>query len=118
MKVSHEGFGRVVLIAGRLVVFAKSLRDVHRFGFESLEKLAAEGAKVVGLLHRDHDDRASVGQPSPHGGRKKRIGPPEWDIDLRQRQRLRRAQDAPRLLRRVVRPRIELFNHATVGLPP
>ena len=47
MKISHEGFGRVVLIAGRLVVFAKSLRDVHRFGFDSLEKLAAEGAKVV-----------------------------------------------------------------------
>jgi probable nitrogen fixation protein len=47
MKMSHEGFGRVVLIAGRLVVLAKSLRDVHRFGFDSLEKLAAEGTRAV-----------------------------------------------------------------------
>lgn len=47
MKMSHEGFGRLVLIAGRLVVVNKQLRDVHRFGFESLEKLAAEGGKFV-----------------------------------------------------------------------
>ena len=47
MKMSHEGFGRVVLIAGRLVVLARSLRDVHRFGFDSLEKLAAEGTEAV-----------------------------------------------------------------------
>jgi len=30
MKMSHEGFGRMVLIAGRLVVVNKQLRDVHR----------------------------------------------------------------------------------------
>jgi probable nitrogen fixation protein len=47
MKMSHEGFGRVVLTSGKLVVFAKSLRDVHRFGFESLEALAREGEKAV-----------------------------------------------------------------------
>ena len=47
MKMSHEGFGRVILTVGRLVVISKSLRDVHRFGFESLEKLAQEGAKYV-----------------------------------------------------------------------
>jgi probable nitrogen fixation protein len=46
MKMSHEGFGRVVLIAGSLVVFSKTLRDVHRFGFEDLATLAAEGMKV------------------------------------------------------------------------
>ncbi|MFL5283657.1 MAG: NifX-associated nitrogen fixation protein [Rhodopila sp.] len=33
MKMSHEGFGRVVLIAGSLVVLSRTLRDVHRFGF-------------------------------------------------------------------------------------
>ncbi len=48
MKMHHEGFGRMVLIAGRLVVVNKHLRDVHRFGFESLEKLVAEGEKHVG----------------------------------------------------------------------
>jgi probable nitrogen fixation protein len=46
MKMSHEGFGRVVLIAGSLVVFAKTLRDVHRFGYEDLAALAAEGMKA------------------------------------------------------------------------
>ncbi|ATQ67959.1 MULTISPECIES: NifX-associated nitrogen fixation protein [Methylosinus] len=47
MKMSHEGFGRQVLIAGRLIVVNKQLRDVHRFGFETLEKLADEGTKLV-----------------------------------------------------------------------
>ena len=47
LKMSHEGFGRQVLLAGRLVVVNKQLRDVHRFGFESMEKLAEEGEKQV-----------------------------------------------------------------------
>ena len=47
IKMSHEGFGRVVLIAGRLVVFNKYHRDVHRFGFDSLEALAEQGDKIV-----------------------------------------------------------------------
>ncbi|MBB5446933.1 MULTISPECIES: NifX-associated nitrogen fixation protein [unclassified Paraburkholderia] len=47
MKMSHEGFGRMVLLAGRLVVVNKQLRDVHRFGFASLEKLAEAGAKLL-----------------------------------------------------------------------
>lgn len=47
MKMSHEGFGRMVLIAGRLVVVNKSLRDVHRFGFDSLEKLNSEAGKFI-----------------------------------------------------------------------
>lgn len=48
MKMSHEGFGRMILTTGRLIVVNKHLRDVHRFGFETMEKLAAEGAKFVG----------------------------------------------------------------------
>jgi len=47
LKMSHEGFGRMVLIGGRLIVVNKQLRDVHRFGFDSFEKLAAEGDKYV-----------------------------------------------------------------------
>ena len=47
MKMSHEGFGRVVLTVGRLVAVVKSLRDVHRFGFESYEKLAEAGEALV-----------------------------------------------------------------------
>lgn len=47
MKMHHEGFGKMILTAGRLVVVNKHLRDVHRFGFETMEKLAAEGEKLV-----------------------------------------------------------------------
>lgn len=47
MKMSHEGFGRIVLLAGRLIVVNKQLRDVHRFAFDSLGQLAEEGEKAV-----------------------------------------------------------------------
>jgi probable nitrogen fixation protein len=47
MKMHHEGFGRMVLTAGRLIVVNKHLRDIHRFGFPSLEKLAEEGEKLA-----------------------------------------------------------------------
>ena len=47
MKFHHEGFGRVVLLAGRLIVLSRHLRDVHRFGFETLEDLATEGSRQV-----------------------------------------------------------------------
>jgi len=47
LKMSHEGFGRMVLIGGRLIVVNKQLRDVHRFGFDNLGKLAEEGSKFV-----------------------------------------------------------------------
>lgn len=47
MKMHHEGFGRMVLTAGRLVVVNKHLRDVHRFGFPTYEKMAEEGEKLV-----------------------------------------------------------------------
>ena len=47
LKMSHEGFGRMVLIGGRLVVVNKQLRDVHRFGFDNFGKLSEEGEKYV-----------------------------------------------------------------------
>lgn len=47
MKMSHEGFGRAVLTAGRLIVVNRHLRDVHRFGYASLAKLAEAGRKLV-----------------------------------------------------------------------
>lgn len=47
IKITHEGFGRAILIAGRLVVASRIMRDVHRFGFISLSKLAADGGKLV-----------------------------------------------------------------------
>jgi probable nitrogen fixation protein len=47
LKMHHEGFGRMVLIGGRLIVVNKQLRDVHRFGFDNLDKLAEEGEKYI-----------------------------------------------------------------------
>ena len=47
MKMSHEGFGRTVLSTGRLIVVNRHLRDVHRFGYPSLAKLAEAGNKYV-----------------------------------------------------------------------
>ncbi|MBW4512422.1 MAG: NifX-associated nitrogen fixation protein [Scytonematopsis contorta HA4267-MV1] len=47
IDVNHEGFGWALVFAGRLLLVCKSLRDAHRFGFESLEKLSEEGEKLV-----------------------------------------------------------------------
>ncbi|HET9957460.1 MAG TPA: NifX-associated nitrogen fixation protein, partial [Polyangiaceae bacterium] len=47
VNLHHEGFGRVFLTVGKLVAFAKTLRDVHRFGFEDLLDLTDEGEKAV-----------------------------------------------------------------------
>ncbi|MQW86343.1 NifX-associated nitrogen fixation protein [Sinorhizobium saheli] len=47
MEINHEGFGRVLFTTRRLVVLSKTLRDVHRFGFSTLRKLAKTGAKLV-----------------------------------------------------------------------
>lgn len=47
LDLSHEGFGRVVIFAGKLVIFADVLRDAQRFGFASLEKLSERGEKLV-----------------------------------------------------------------------
>jgi len=46
-RMSHEGFGRTVLTTGRLIVVNRHLRDVHRFGFPSLYKLAETGNRFV-----------------------------------------------------------------------
>ncbi|ABE38317.1 protein of unknown function DUF269 [Rhodopseudomonas palustris BisB5] len=47
MKMHHEGFGRMILSAGRLIVVNKHMRDVHRFGFDNLGKLAEDGDRLV-----------------------------------------------------------------------
>ncbi len=47
LRMHHDGFGRVVLIAGRLVVLSRTLRDVEAFGFDSVEALSAAGEQLV-----------------------------------------------------------------------
>lgn len=61
INMHPEGFGRVVLIVGRLVVISRHLRDVHRYGYDSLTALAAEGARLVAAaveIIRTHPDVA------------------------------------------------------------
>jgi len=47
IHLSHEGFGRVLITVGKLVVMDKTLRDVHRFGFPELAKMKEDADKLV-----------------------------------------------------------------------
>lgn len=49
INLTHEGFGRVLITVGKLVVHDRSLRDVHRFGFVSLSKMKDEADKVLSI---------------------------------------------------------------------
>lgn len=47
IDLSHEGFGWALVFSSRLLLTVKTLRDAHRFGFDSMEKLAEEGENYV-----------------------------------------------------------------------
>ena len=47
IDLSHEGFGWALVWTGRLMVVSRTLRDAQRFGYDSFEKLAAQGDKLV-----------------------------------------------------------------------
>lgn len=47
IDLSHEGFGWALIFSGRLLLTTRTLRDAQRFGFDSLEKLVAEGEKLA-----------------------------------------------------------------------
>lgn len=47
INLTHEGFGRALIMVGKLVVVDKTLRDVHRFGFKSLAKMQEEADRLV-----------------------------------------------------------------------
>lgn len=49
LNLSHEGFGRVIITVGKLVVMDKVLRDVHRFGFPSMSKMKDEADKLLSV---------------------------------------------------------------------
>ncbi len=51
MNLTHEGFGRALITVGKLVVYDRTLRDVHRYGYNSLEHLESEADKAIeGIL--------------------------------------------------------------------
>ncbi len=47
IDLSHEGFGWALVWTGKLLVTSQTLRDAQRFGFDSLQKLAERGEKLV-----------------------------------------------------------------------
>ena len=63
IHLTYEGFGRVIIAVGKLIVFDKNLRDVHRFGFKSLEHMQQEAEKIItkaSALIEDHRDVAKL----------------------------------------------------------
>ena len=49
VNINDEGFGRVLLIVGRLVVLDKTVRDAGRFGFATPQALQAEAEKLLAV---------------------------------------------------------------------
>lgn len=49
VNITHEGFGRALITVGKLVVMDRTVRDVHRFGFESLSKMKDEADKLLSV---------------------------------------------------------------------
>lgn len=49
LNLSAEGFGRGLIVVGKLVVMDRPLREVHRFGFASLSKMKDEADKVLSV---------------------------------------------------------------------
>lgn len=54
LNIHHEGWGRVLLVAGRLVAVNAHVRELHRFGFEDVsalvdkaEALVSEGLSII-----------------------------------------------------------------------
>lgn len=49
INITHEGFGRGLITVGKLVVLDRTLRDVHRFGFDSYSKMKDEADKHLAV---------------------------------------------------------------------
>lgn len=55
MEMSHEGFGRCIIIAGRIVLVDKYFKDAHRFSFRTIEKLYEEGDKYLAASFKTYE---------------------------------------------------------------
>ncbi|MDR2080555.1 MAG: NifX-associated nitrogen fixation protein [Campylobacteraceae bacterium] len=47
MEMNHEGFGRAVVLADKIVIVNKFFKEAHRFGYRSIEDLADDGGKML-----------------------------------------------------------------------
>ncbi|MDD2382692.1 MAG: NifX-associated nitrogen fixation protein [Sulfurospirillaceae bacterium] len=47
MEMSHEGFGRAVVLAEKIVITNKFFKDAHRYSFRTYDALMSEGGKML-----------------------------------------------------------------------
>lgn len=47
MEMSHEGFGRSVVLAEKIVITNKFFKDAHRYSFRTYDDLIKEGGKML-----------------------------------------------------------------------
>ena len=47
MEMSHEGFGRAVVLAEKIVITNKFFKDAHRYSFRTYDALISEGGKML-----------------------------------------------------------------------
>jgi probable nitrogen fixation protein len=47
LNIHHEGWGRIVILTGRLVAVNAYVRELHRFGYENLVQMEAKALKLV-----------------------------------------------------------------------
>ena len=55
MEMSHEGFGRCIVIADKIVLVDKYFKDAHRFSFRTLDKLYEDGQKLLDRAFEIHE---------------------------------------------------------------
>ena len=60
MEMSHEGFGRVVVFANKIVLCEKYFKDAHRFSFRSYEDLEKEGEKYLKNAQETYDKYKNI----------------------------------------------------------
>ncbi len=49
VNITHEGFGRALITVGKLVVMDRTVRDVHRYGYDSYSKMKDEADKYLSV---------------------------------------------------------------------
>ncbi|OAN44765.1 hypothetical protein A6A04_08075 [Paramagnetospirillum marisnigri] len=47
MKIHHEGWGRMLLTAGKLVAVNNYVRELHRWSFDSVEDMITKAEKII-----------------------------------------------------------------------
>lgn len=56
MEMSHEGFGRAVVIADKIVIVNKFFKDAHRYSFRTYEKMTEEGEKMLANAIKTYEE--------------------------------------------------------------